>query len=177
MSKRYLLYYGDCLEEMKKIPDKSVHAIICDLPYGTTACKWDTVIPFEPLWEQYERIIKDCGAIVLFGTEPFSSCLRCSKLSLFRYDWIWNKNYGTDFQLAKLRPMRIHETISIFSKAKTANGAKLNMMYHPQKTPLNKPVKNGGAPTTKLLNKNSMTKLDKVYTEKSPQTILYFKPV
>ena len=177
MSKRYKLFLGDCLDVMKKIPDKFVDAIICDLPYGTTACKWDIVIPFDKLWEQYLRIAKKDSAIVLFGTEPFSSRLRCSMLSLFRYDWIWNKEYGTDFQLAKLRPMRTHETISVFSKGKTANGAKINMKYYPQKTPLEKPVKNGGAPTTKLLNKNSMTKLDKVYTEKSPQTIIYFKPV
>ena len=82
---------GDCLEVMKDIPDKSVDMILCDLPYGTTACKWDTIIPFEPLWEQYERVIKDNGAIVLFGQEPFSSNLRSSNFKLYRYDWIWEK--------------------------------------------------------------------------------------
>ena len=76
---------------MKRIPDKSVDMILCDLPYGTTACKWDTIIPFEPLWEQYERIIKDNGAIVLFGTEPFSSLLRTSNIKRYRYDLIWEK--------------------------------------------------------------------------------------
>ena len=177
MSRRYKLFLGDCLEVMKKIPDKSIDMILCDLPYGTTACKWDTVIPFEPLWEQYKRIIKNKGAIVLFGNEPFSSNLRCSNLEMYRYDWIWNKNYGTDFQLAKLRPMRSHELISIFSKAKTANGAKENMNYYPQKTPLKKPVKNGGKPTTKLLHENNMKKLDKVYYDKSPLTIIEFPPV
>ena len=83
---------GDCLELMKDIPDKSIDAIIADLPYGTTACKWDTIIPFEPLWEQYKRIIKDNGAIVLFGSEPFSSALRMSNIKNFKYDWIWEKN-------------------------------------------------------------------------------------
>ena len=171
------LYHGDCLIEMNKIADKSVDMILCDLPYGIVNQKWDTIIPFDELWKQYNRIIKEKGAIVLFGTEPFSSKLRCSNLEMFRYDWIWNKNYGTDFQLAKLRPMRTHETISVFSKSKTANGSKSNMIYYPQKTKLDKPVKNGGVPTTKLLHDNNMKKLDIVYTEKSPQTVLNFKPV
>ena len=85
------LKQGDCLELMKEIPNGSIDMILCDLPYGTTACRWDEVIPFEPLWEQYERIIKDNGAIVLFGSEPFSSNLRMSNLKMFKYDWIWNK--------------------------------------------------------------------------------------
>ena len=85
------IYNEDCLEGMKRIPDKSIDMILCDLPYGTTACKWDSVIPFEPLWEQYKRIIKDDGAIVLFGSEPFSSRLRMSNIKNYKYDWIWNK--------------------------------------------------------------------------------------
>jgi len=88
---------GDCLELMKEIPDGSVDMILCDLPYGTTACKWDTVIPFEPLWEQYKRIIKDNRAIVLFGSEPFSTMLRMSNLQNFKYDWIWEKEQGANF--------------------------------------------------------------------------------
>ena len=91
------LLHGDCLELMKDIPDKSIDMILCDLPYGTTACKWDTIIPFEPLWEQYERIIKDSGAIVLFGSEPFSTMLRMSNLQNFKYDWIWEKEQGANF--------------------------------------------------------------------------------
>ena len=83
---------GDCLELMKDIPDGSIDMILCDLPYGTTACKWDTVIPFEPLWEQYNRVIKDNGAIVLFGSEPFSTELRHSNLKNYKYDWVWKKN-------------------------------------------------------------------------------------
>ena len=84
----YNLILGDCLIEMQNIPDGSVDMILCDLPYGTTACKWDSVIPFAPLWEQYERIIKDDGAIVLFGSEPFSSRLRLSNIKFYRYDWV-----------------------------------------------------------------------------------------
>jgi DNA modification methylase len=117
---------GDCLEVMKDIPDKSIDMILCDLPYGTTACKWDTIIPFEPLWEQYKRIIKDNGAIVLFGSEPFSSALRMSNIKQYKYDWIWNKTRGFNFVSVKYQPFKSHEIISVFS-AKTHN-------YYPQMT-------------------------------------------
>jgi len=127
------LIHGDCLEKMKDIPHKSVDMILCDLPYGTTACKWDVVIPFEPLWEQYKRIIKDRGAIVLFGSEPFSSYLRMSNIKQFKYDWIWKKNRPTDKFNAKNRPMGIHELISVFSNGVTANVKTDNkMFYYPQ---------------------------------------------
>ncbi len=99
---------------MKDIPDKSIDMILCDLPYGTTACKWDIVIPFEPLWEQYKRIIKKNGAIVLFGTEPFSSKLRLSNFDWYKYDWIWRKSRPTGGLHAKKRPMLDIETISVF---------------------------------------------------------------
>lgn len=108
------IYNEDCLEGMKRIPDKSVDMILCDLPYGTTACKWDTIIPFEPLWEQYERVIKDNGAIVLFGSQPFTTALNNSNMKLYRYEWIWIKNNSTGFQLANKRPMKKHEIISVF---------------------------------------------------------------
>lgn len=120
------IYNEDCLEGMKKIDDKSIDMILCDLPYGTTQCKWDTIIPFEPLWKQYERIIKDNGAIVLFGSEPFSSQLRLSNLKLYKYDWIWDKVKGTGFLNAKRQPMRNHEIISVFYKKQC--------LYNPQKT-------------------------------------------
>lgn len=112
------LRLGDCLEVMKTIEDKSIDAIICDLPYGATNCKWDSVIPFEPLWFEYERLIKDNGAIVLFGNEPFSSLLRTSNLKLYRYDWVWEKTKATGFQNSKIQPMRKYENISIFYKHK-----------------------------------------------------------
>lgn len=105
---------GDCLELMKDIPDGSIDMVLCDLPYGTTACKWDTIIPFDKLWEQYERIIKDKGVIVLFGSEPFSSLLRTSNLEWYKYDWIWEKNNAGNFQLVNYQPLKIHETISVF---------------------------------------------------------------
>lgn len=107
---------GDCLELMKDIPDSSVDMILCDLPYGTTANKWDIVIPFDKLWEQYRRIIKNNGAIVLFGQEPFSSRLRLSNLKMFRYDWIWEKPKASGFLLAKKRPLGAHEVVSVFYK-------------------------------------------------------------
>tara|TARA_R100001530_G_scaffold85179_3_gene59351 strand:+ start:78 stop:812 length:735 start_codon:yes stop_codon:yes gene_type:complete len=110
------LYNGDCLEVMKLIPDKSIDAIITDPPYGTTACKWDSVIPFEPMWKQLNRIIKENGAIVLFGSEPFSSHLRISNIKNFKYDWIWDKKMCTGNVLAKRQPMRAYENVIVFYK-------------------------------------------------------------
>ena len=109
------LMLGDCLERMKEIPDGSVDLILADPPYGTTACKWDSVIDFDLMWLQLKRIIKPNGAIVLFGSEPFSSMLRCSNLKMFKYDWVWEKEQGVNFQLCKKQPLKIHETISVFS--------------------------------------------------------------
>ena len=109
------IYNEDCLTGMQRIPDGSVDCIICDLPYGTTACKWDSVIPFEPLWEQYKRVTKPNAAIVLFGSEPFSSMLRMSNIKDYRYDWIWKKGERTaNFFDAKRRPLLNHENISVF---------------------------------------------------------------
>ncbi len=101
---------------MKKIEDKSIDMILCDLPYGTTACKWDNIIPFEPLWEQYHRVIKDNGAIVLTASQPFTSKLVMSNIKNFKYEWIWNKNTTSGFALAKKQPMRNHENILVFYK-------------------------------------------------------------
>jgi len=126
---------GDCLEVMRDIPDKSVDMILCDLPYGTTACKWDTIIPFEPLWEQYERIIKDNGAIVLFGSQPFTSILVTSNLKLFKYEWIWKKSKGCNFTHAKNMPIKFHESVCVFSKAPIGHESILKerrMVYNPQ---------------------------------------------
>ena len=121
------LQHGDCLELMKKIPDNSIDMILCDLPYGTTACnKWDVTIPFDPLWDQYTRIIKDHGAIALFGDEPFASELRLSNRKYYRYDWIWVKPHPTGFLNANRMPMKNTETISIFYKHLP--------LYHPQMT-------------------------------------------
>ena len=109
------LYNGDCLEIMKQIENKSIDAIICDLPYGSTQCKWDTIIPFDKLWGQYNRIIKTNGAIVLFGAEPFSSLLRVSNIKNFKYDWIWDKKKAPNFRGVKSQPLIPYEVISVFN--------------------------------------------------------------
>ena len=110
------IYNEDCLTGMQKIDDKSVDCIICDLPYGTTKCSWDIIIPFDKLWEQYNRIIKDNGAIILFGQEPFSSLLRVSNLKDYRYDIYWQKERLTNIMQVKRRVGKDVETISIFYK-------------------------------------------------------------
>lgn len=110
------LIQGDCLIEMQKIPDKSVDMILCDPPYGTTACKWDSVVPFEPMWEQLKRIIKDNGAIVLTASQPFTSALVMSNPKMFRHHWIWNKKMGSNFFNVKSQPLKIHEEVVVFSK-------------------------------------------------------------
>ena len=108
------LSHGDCLELMKDIPDKSVDMILCDLPYGTTACSWDTIIPFDKLWEQYNRICKENSAIVLFGQEPFTSVMRMSNISNWKYDWYWEKERITNIAQVKKRAGKTVETISVF---------------------------------------------------------------
>ena len=119
-----MIIYGDCLEKMKDVPEGSVDAIITDPPYGTTACKWDSVIPLEPMWKQLNRIIKPNGAIVLFGSEPFSSALRMSNIKNYKYDWVWDKLKGSGSMLAKIKPLTSHENIMVF-------GNKIN--YYPVK--------------------------------------------
>jgi len=130
-----MLINGECLEEMKKLPDKSIDMILCDLPYGTTACKWDCVIPFNKLWKQYNRIIKDTGVIALFGNNKFSIKLANSCFDLFKYKWVWLKRNSTLFVHAKNRPMVQHEDILIFSKAPMGHKSLLGerrMTYNPQ---------------------------------------------
>jgi DNA modification methylase len=119
------LYKGDCLEVMQQIPDGSVDAIITDPPYGTTACKWDSVIDFNLMWKQLNRVIKPNGAIVLFGSEPFSSALRMSNIKDYKYDWIWDKKIPSGMSYARFQPMRRNEQISVFCDGKT--------IYNPQK--------------------------------------------
>lgn len=129
------LIHGDCLEEMKHIPDGSVDCVVCDLPYGTTACKWDSVIPFDKLWEQYNRITKINGVILLFGSEPFSTHLRISNIKHYKYDWIWEKSISTGFQHAKNMPLKNYEIISVFSNGSIGHKFFLGekrMNYNPQ---------------------------------------------
>jgi site-specific DNA-methyltransferase (adenine-specific) len=150
---------------MKGIEDKSIDMILCDLPYGTTACKWDTIIPFEPLWEQYKRIIKDNGAIVLTASQPFTSALVMSNIKWFKYEWIWDKVLPSGMQIAKYRPMQRHENILVFCKTTPS--------YNPIKT-LQKER------TGKIYSKSesSPIKYDngktKIYKDKYPQSIQVF---
>ena len=117
---------GNCLERMKEIPDGSVDMILTDPPYGTTACKWDSIIPFEPMWEHLKRVIKPNGAIVLFGGEPFSSLLRVSNLKGYRYDWAWEKNKGANWMFGNKQPLKVQENICVFYSKQP--------VYNPQKT-------------------------------------------
>jgi site-specific DNA-methyltransferase (adenine-specific) len=130
--KTYKLIHGDCLRVMARIPDYSIDLILCDLPYGTTQCAWDSALPFDLLWLQYKRIIKKNSAIVLFGAEPFSSLLRTSNLKMYKYDWVWQKNTVSGHTCAKLKPLNDHELISVFSEGTTANCSPNLMPYYPQ---------------------------------------------
>jgi len=130
------LHFGDCLEIMKQIPDGSIDMILCDLPYGTTQNKWDSIIPITELWYHYKRLIKDKGAIVLFGSQPFTSKLIASYEEGFKYQWVWEKSKATGHLNAKSMPMKIHEDICVFGKGKT--------VYYPQDLiPFNKTTKRG----------------------------------
>lgn len=156
------LLHGDCLEIMKSIPDKSVDLILTDPPYGTTECKWDTVIPFEPMWKELKRIRKDNAAIVLFGSEPFSSHLRMSNIKEFKYDWIWEKEQGVNWLNCKINPLKKHEIVSIFG---------LNPKYHPVGLlPCNKikSAKNG------LMPHRGINKVHEQKFSNYPQSIIKF---
>ena len=165
------LLHGDCLELMKDIPDGSIDMILADLPYGTTACKWDTIIPFELLWAEYERIIKDNGAIVLTASQPFSSALVASNIKAFKHEWIWQKEQGVGFQVAKYRPMQEHEHVLVFAK----KGIRVN--YYPIKEMLDKPKKqvrkgnNGGSESSPLKYADERTS---VYKSRYPKSIKKF---
>jgi site-specific DNA-methyltransferase (adenine-specific) len=158
---------ADCFDVFPFIEDKSIDAIICDLPYGTTACKWDTIIPFEPLWEQYERIIKDNGAIVLTASQPFTTVLINSNLEAFRYCWVWNKKKAGNIFLAKKQPMKIHEDVVVFSK-KPHN-------YYPQMIKRDKVKRSKNYGTGEAIG-GTKEKENKVYTytHKYPTSILEF---
>lgn len=145
------ILHGDCLELMKDIPDKSVDMILCDLPYGTRQCKWDSILPFDLLWLQYERVIKDNGAIVLFGSEPFSSALRMSNIKNYRYDWKWDKDQGGNFAMAKKQPLKTYEDIIVFSKKQS--------VYNPIMTKADpkkiRPISDGTKVNTYITQKHS----------------------
>ena len=139
------LIQGDCLEKMKDIPDGSVDMVLTDPPYGTTACKWDSIIPLEPMWEQLKRVIKPNGAIVMTASQPFTTTLIASNMKMFKYCWVWDKKSGLGFLDCKFRPLKSHEDIIVFGFGGVSNGSKIPMKYNPQdlvqttKTNRNKP--------------------------------------
>ena len=140
-----MLHLGDCLDVMQGIPDGSVDMVCTDPPFGTTACKWDSVIPFEPMWAQLKRITKPNGAIVLMASQPFTSSLIISNVAMFRYCWVWVKNVPAGFAQAKNKPMTKHEDVAVFSSAKTGHisQCKNRMVYNPQGLkPFGKEVRN-----------------------------------
>jgi len=169
------LMHGDCLERMSEIPDGSVDMILADLPYGTTACKWDVVIPFEPLWKHYWRVIKANGAVVLFGSEPFSSHLRMSQIKKYKYDWVWDKQFGSNFANSNKQPLKYHETISVFYSKQP--------IYNKQMSQRSKPLDaRSWSNSKKTSNVNFRTnkqpeKTSKLYTELNPNSILTFNAV
>lgn len=172
------LMLGDCLERMKEIPDGSVDLILCDLPYGTTACKWDSVIPFDKLWEQYTRVIKQQSGVVLFGSQPFTSALIMSNPKLFKYNLVWEKSKASNFVHANYQPLKAHEDICIFSKAGAAQGTKLPMTYNKQMTqgiPYNKGK--GHADNLHLsggLTRKSSIELKNESGSRTPRSVLYY---
>jgi site-specific DNA-methyltransferase (adenine-specific) len=164
------LMQGDCLEMMKEIPDGSVDMILTDPPYGTTACKWDSVIPLEPMWEQLKRVIKPNGAIVMTASQPFTTTLIASNMKMFKYCWVWDKKVGSNLFQAKKAPLKVHEDIAVF-------GDVIN--YIPQMIEKEKPQKQGAYKQTDdssgVTNKAAKNKLaGKVYTHSYPKTIQTF---
>jgi len=163
---QFWLMQGDCLERMKEVPDGSIDLVLTDPPYGTTACKWDSVIPLDLMWEQLKRLIKPNGAIVLFGQEPFASNLRCSNLKAYKYDWVWDKVKQGSFATAKYAPLKQHEIIMVFSKT----GGTCN--YYPQM------VKIGKTRTGKIYSSSASASvkyndgIERTYSEKYPKTII-----
>ena len=166
------IYKGDCLELMPKlIDDKSIDMIFCDLPYGTTQNKWDSVIPLDELWKEYNRVIKDNGAIVLFAQTPFDKVIGASNLKMLKYEWIWEKTQATGHLNAKKMPMKAHENILVFYKKLPT--------YNPQKTTGHKPM-NSGVRRSSLKNENynEINKVDLPFggdTDRYPRTVLEFK--
>jgi DNA modification methylase len=168
------LVLGDCLEAMAKIPDDSIDMVLCDLPYGTTACKWDAVIPFDALWAEYRRVTRPGAAIVLTACQPFTTALAASNMNAFRYTWVWDKKFAGNFVQAKRMPLRVHEDVLVFSF-----GDKMPT-YYPQMTQRDVPIKKGGnkqsaaIPIRQTANAEAFGKSAKEYTDKHPTTILEF---
>ena len=161
------IYTGECLETMREIPDGSIDMILCDLPYGTTQCKWDTIIPLEELWKEYKRVVKQNAAVVLTSAQPFTSVLISSNIKEFKYNWIWEKSKATGYLNAKKMPMRAHEDVCVFYKKPP--------VYNPQmwqSTPYNK----GKAHRpTEVYGKQKSVLVKNDTGMRYPRTVQYFK--
>jgi site-specific DNA-methyltransferase (adenine-specific) len=162
---------GDCLERMKEIPSGSVDMVLTDPPYGTTACKWDSIIPLEPMWEQLKRIIKPNGAIVMTASQPFTTTLIASNMKMFKYCWVWDKKIPSGMSYARFRPMQQTEDICVF----TSNGEKT--IYNVQMVLRDKPIKGGGMSKGETTNNQNLKALKKTYTHKNPTTLIQFDKV
>ena len=174
MNENIKLYQGDCLEVMDKLITEGVKVdlILTDPPYGTTACKWDSVIPFDEMWEKLKKLIKDNGAIALFGNEPFTSLLIVSNTKGFKYRWDWNKKIPSGMSYARFRPMQQTEDICVFTK----NGEKT--IYNPQMVKREKPIKSGGTkPSESAPIANKDVNFKKTYDYKNPTTLIEFDKV
>jgi site-specific DNA-methyltransferase (adenine-specific) len=161
------LLLGDCLERMAEIPDGSVDMVMCDLPYGTTACKWDSMIPFGSLWGAYRRACKRNAAIVLTASQPFTSALVMSNAADFKYCWVWDKGLPTGFQMAAIRPLKQHEDIAVFYAEQAT--------YNPQKVLRDKPRKYNRGPAVvggETLNHVAHDGKDRVLTHYEPRSVI-----
>jgi len=174
------LFNDDCLKVLPTIPDKSIDLILTDPPYGTTPCKWDSVIPLDKMWFELKRIIKNESAIILFGTEPFSSNLRLSNTDWFKYDWIWEKPNGANFLVANYQPLKVHEIISVFGNAPTSYSKNKPMIYNPQETKGLPYKQKSGKQKTEKENSTVRSKIEQVVTNnlgtRKPRTIIQFAP-
>lgn len=170
---RGILYQGDCLEVMDELINKNIKidAIITDPPYGTTACKWDSIIPLDKMWEKLNKLIKPNGVICLFGNEPFTSLLICSNLKGFKYRWDWDKKIPSGMSYAKYRPMQQTEDIAVFTK----DGGKTK--YNPQMTKRDIPIKGGGMGQSESAMTIGYKPLKKTYEYKNPTTLIQFDKI
>jgi site-specific DNA-methyltransferase (adenine-specific) len=162
------LMHGDCLDLMRMIEPGSVDLIATDLPYGTTACKWDSVIPFDPMWKELKRICKPKAAICLFGSQPFTSALVASNIGDFSHEWIWDKQIPSGMSYARFQPMRQHEIISVFGSP----------AYYPQKSKRDIPIKEGGKKSSESAPIKYFNSLGgKIYDDKFPTTLITFQKI
>lgn len=175
----YQLWHGDCLEEMNRIEGGSIDCILTDLPYGTTACSWDIVIPFEPLWKHYKRVIKPRGAIVLFGSQPFTSLLVMSNLAWFKYSLVWEKSKASNFVHSHHQPLKAHEDIIVFSQSPAAqNSANNYMVFNPQTSPgkpYNKGIKDVARIQSLSMGSKNGVMIENIEGDRLPRSVIYFQ--